>query len=80
MAGYWGPLKIPQVILFNTMRVHRGPCNTSDTWRIVLFMTWPVGVEAAYARLYDLAQAKADREALAKADARKSKRELKKGN
>ena len=24
------------------MRVHRGPDNKTNSWRVVVFMTWPV--------------------------------------
>ena len=40
-------LKRSDFVFFNTMRVHRGPANKTNSWRIVIFMTWPVGIDAA---------------------------------
>ena len=47
-------LRIGDAILFNTQHVHRGPCNNTKDWRIVLFMHWPVGIHAAVKRQNEL--------------------------
>ena len=44
-------IKRSQFLLFNTMRVHRGPCNVTSDWQIVLFMTWPMELQATVTRL-----------------------------
>ena len=52
-------LKIGEAILFNAQRVHRGPCNKTGDWRIVVFMHWPVGIYAAIERKVELGNMKA---------------------
>ena len=54
-------LTVPEFILFNTMCVHRGPSNLKSTWRIVLFMTWAVGIDAAIKRKDKLELAEKDK-------------------